>query len=224
MNIGIVRFPGSNCDRDAYIACEAIDGIQPRYLWHQDSDIRDLDAVIIPGGFSYGDYLRTGAFARFSPIMKAVGDFANKGGLVLGICNGFQILLESGLLGGAMLPNAKLRFICDTVELVVANTNTPFTNMLPTNKTIKIPIAHFEGNFFSTPEALKKLKDNDRIVFEYKNNPNGSVANIAGIANETNNVLGMMPHPERAFDRILGSDDGKAIFLSMLNWINNKTP
>ena len=231
MKAGVVIFPGSNCDRDTYWVLSKGLGAETRYLWHDDTQIDDLDLVVLPGGFSYGDYLRTGAFARFSPIMKAVADFAKNGGIVLGICNGFQILLEAGLLEGAMIPNKSLRFICDWVRIRVERNDTPFTANAKIGDVLKIPIAHFEGNYFAPKEILSKVEKNHLVVFRYCTengditedaNPNGSLNNIAGIANEQGNILGMMPHPERASEAILGSEDGKVIFESIAKYIKQK--
>ena len=227
MNAGVVIFPGSNCDRDTYWALSHT-GWNVSYLWHEDSELGDVDFVILPGGFSYGDYLRTGAFARFSPVMRAVSDFAERGGIVLGICNGFQILQEAGLLPGAMLPNKSLRFICDWTYISIENRNSPFTSNIRDGNVLKIPIAHFEGNFFCDEENLERIESNGQVVFRYSDesgvvvperNPNGSLNNIAGILNERGNVLGMMPHPERASEEILGSDDGRKIFESVAEWL-----
>jgi phosphoribosylformylglycinamidine synthase I len=229
MKFGVIIFPGSNCDYDAYMAIKTVIEQDVEFLWHQDSSLQNCDCVILPGGFSYGDYLRTGAIARFSSIMKRVMDFAKAGGLVVGICNGFQILLEVGLLPGAMLKNSSLRFICKFVHIKVENENTPFTNLSKKGQILKIPIAHSDGNYFIHEEGLKKLKRNDQIVFRYcdeagnvspEANPNGSLESIAGICNQAKNVLGMMPHPERASENILGSDDGKYIFQSIVNFFS----
>jgi len=231
MKFGVIIFPGSNCDYDAYMAIKTVIEQEVEFLWHQDSSLQNCDCVILPGGFSYGDYLRTGAIARFSSIMKRVMDFAKAGGLVVGICNGFQILLEVGLLPGAMLKNSSLRFICKFVHIKVENENTPFTNLSKKGQILKIPIAHSDGNYFIHEEGLKKLKRNDQIVFRYcdeagnvtrEANPNGSLEGIAGICNQTKNVLGMMPHPERASENILGSDDGKYIFQSIVNFFSKR--
>ena len=235
MKTGVVIFPGSNCDRDTHRALSSLNNMvdlrgscSVKFLWHNDYELDDVDLIVLPGGFSYGDYLRTGAFARFSPIMKAVVGFANKGGLVLGICNGFQILLEANLLPGAMLPNSSLRFICDWVDIRVENSDTPFTYGMKKGDILKMPIAHFEGNFFADDNKINEIENDNSVVFRYcdvrgevnlKSNPNGSINNIAGIMNKRGNVLGMMPHPERASDDILGSNDGKGIFISALNWL-----
>jgi len=225
MKFGIVVFPGSNCDADCHHVIDKVLGEPVDYIWHKDTEITGYDALILPGGFSFGDYLRTGAIARFSPIMPAVIDFANQGGLVIGICNGFQILLEAGLLPGAMLRNQSLKFICAPVHLKVKRTDTPFSRLLNADEVISVPVAHGEGNYFCDQDTLAELKHDNRILFTYCNsdgieddysNPNGSVANIAGILNKQGNVLGMMPHPERCSEQILGSTDGYNIFASML--------
>jgi len=225
MKFGVIVFPGSNCDADCYHVVRDVLGQEVDYIWHKESSVSGCDALILPGGFSYGDYLRTGAIARFSPIMPAVIDFANQGGLVIGICNGFQILLEAGLLPGAMLRNRSLKFICNSINLKVQRTDTAFTNQLLPDEIIKVPIAHGEGNYFCDQPTLAALKRERRILFSYcdangveseEANPNGSVANIAGIINEGGNVLGMMPHPERCSEEILGGTDGLGIFTSML--------
>ncbi|MCL6564906.1 MAG: phosphoribosylformylglycinamidine synthase subunit PurQ [Acidobacteriia bacterium] len=225
MKFGVVVFPGSNCDHDAYHAIGEVLGQPVTWLWHASEDLQGVDAVILPGGFSYGDYLRTGAIARFSPVMRAVERFARAGGLVLGICNGFQILLEAGLLPGAMLRNAGLRFVCRPVYLRVETTNTPFTLAAHPGQVLRVPIAHSEGNYYCDAETLRRLEREDRIVFRYATadgrvtpeaNPNGSLANIAGICSEGRNVLGMMPHPERAVEPALGSSDGLVVLRSMV--------
>ncbi len=225
MKFGIVIFPGSNCDWDAYWAVRSGLGAQAEFLWHKEETIPgDIDCLILPGGFSYGDYLRSGAIARFSPIMKAVVRFAQAGGLVLGICNGFQILCEAGLLPGAFLRNRGLRFICRPVFLRVERSDTPFTNAVPVGTVLRIPIAHGEGNYYVEPSVVRELEDRGQILFRYCDaagqvteaaNPNGSVANIAGILNREGNVLGMMPHPERACEALLGSTDGLYLFRSL---------
>ncbi|MCX7909013.1 MAG: phosphoribosylformylglycinamidine synthase subunit PurQ [Ignavibacteria bacterium] len=229
MKFGVVVFPGSNCDHDAYYALKHNLGYEVCFLWHKESIIpKDLDCIILPGGFSYGDYLRTGAIARFSPIMSEVINFSKKGGLVLGICNGFQILTEASLLPGALLKNNSLRFICKDVYLKVKNNNTPFTSLLELGQILRIPIAHFEGNYFADEDTIKQLEDNDQIVFQYCDkdgnvnefsNPNGSLKSIAGITNKRKNVLGMMPHPERYCDPVLGGTDGTLIFKSIVDFI-----
>jgi phosphoribosylformylglycinamidine synthase len=225
MKFGVVRFPGSNCDHDAFYAVGAVLGQPVEMIWHRSEDLLGSDAVILPGGFAYGDYLRTGAIARFSPVMRAVERFARSGGLVLGICNGFQILLEAGLLPGAMLRNSGLRFICRQVHLRVETADTPFTAAAAPGQILKIPIAHGEGNYTCDDATLDELERNAQIVFRYTTpdgtndaagNPNGSRANIAGISNRERNILGMMPHPERASDAALGSADGLLIFRSMV--------
>ncbi len=217
VKIGIVVFPGSNCDHDAHYVSETIMRQDARLIWHKEASIGDVDVVILPGGFSYGDYLRCGAIARFSPVMKDVVRFANNGGVVIGICNGFQVLTEAGLLPGVLLRNKSLLFICKYLHLRVENASTKFTNKCASGEVIEIPIAHGEGNYFTDPETLKRLEDNQRVVFRYCDpyghltddaNPNGSLNNIAGIINETGNVLGMMPHPERASDPVLKHTDG----------------
>lgn len=215
MRFAVVVFPGSNCDIDCYKAVERL-GEPVEYVWHTKEDLSSFDAIILPGGFSYGDYLRSGAIARFSPVMKAVEKEAAEGKLIIGICNGFQILLESGLLPGAMLRNQGLQFICDMEELVVENANTPFTLNFSPGERIRLPIAHGEGNYTCDEETLAKLQKNGQIVFRYAHNPNGSLGDIAGIVNEKGNVLGMMPHPERAVDPLLGSEDGIKVFTSMV--------
>lgn len=226
MKFGVVVFPGSNCDEDAYHAVSAVLGEPVEFLWHRSENIPGCDAIILPGGFAFGDYLRTGAIARFSPVMHAVERFARRGGLVLGICNGFQILLEAGLLPGAMLRNRALRFLCRDVHLRVETTNTPFTSVAQRGQILKIPIAHMEGNYFCDAKTLEELGCNDQIVLRYATpegeiedsaNPNGSLAAIACICNRERNVFGMMPHPERAVEASLGSTDGLVIFRSMVN-------
>ncbi len=224
MKFGIVVFPGSNCDHDAYHASKHVLGQPSVYLWHKDEDLQGVDVVILPGGFSFGDYLRTGAIARFSPIMKKVVDFANGGGLVLGICNGFQILLECSLLPGAMLRNKGLKFICAQQHIRVETADSPFTAACAQGEVLSVPIAHHDGNYYADPETLARLKEENRILFRYchadgnarvEANPNGSLDNIAGICNTGRNVVGMMPHPERACEAITGSDDGLKVFQSL---------
>ncbi|TVQ05249.1 MAG: phosphoribosylformylglycinamidine synthase subunit PurQ [Balneolaceae bacterium] len=224
--IGVIVFPGSNCDHDAYHAMKHVMNVETSFLWHKDNDVSDIDLLIIPGGFSYGDYLRSGAIARFSPIMNAVQDYVKKGYPVLGICNGFQILLEAGLLPGAMLHNEKLRFICKNVYIRVESNRSPFTAGLENGQVLNIPVSHGEGNYFIEQEGVHRLEDNEQVAFRYctkdgeitnEANVNGSVSNIAGITNEIGNVLGMMPHPERAMEPILGSMDGIPFFESVLN-------
>jgi phosphoribosylformylglycinamidine synthase len=230
MKYGVIVFPGSNCDRDALFAASLM-GNTAEFIWHKDTSIpSDIDSIIIPGGFSYGDYLRCGAISRFSNIMKEVIKFADSGKPVIGICNGFQILTEANLLPGALLRNKSISFICKDVYLKVNEDNTPFTNALEKDSVIKIPIAHGEGNYFADDNTIKSLQDNNQIVFQYSDvngkitdeaNPNGSMLNIAGITNKNKNVLGMMPHPERYSDNILGCDDGLNVFKSITNFINS---
>lgn len=224
--VGVVVFPGVNCDMDVYYVLTEVMGVDARYVWHTEGDISDLSAVILPGGFSYGDYLRAGAIARFSTVMKEIYRFAKAGKPVLGICNGFQILVESKILPGAFLKNKTLTFICKPQYIRVENPNTIFTKYYKKGETLIIPIAHAEGNYYVDPDTYKYLEDNEMIAFRYSNNegevnedtnPNGSVGNIAGIFNETKNVLGMMPHPERASETILGSTDGYRLFKSLLD-------
>lgn len=231
MNFAVLQFPGSNCDQDVVHVLKNVMGHGARLLWHKDAALGNADAVIIPGGFSYGDYLRTGAIARFSPVMAAVQEFANQGGLVLGICNGFQILCEAGLLPGALIRNRSLQFRCENVYLQTATADSPFTSQIPASKLLKIPIAHGEGCYFADVETLARLKAHNQILWRYVSssgeatpeaNPNGSVENIAGICNETRTVAGLMPHPERASERILGCDDGKLIFESMIKALEFK--
>ena len=219
---GVVVFPGSNCDHDAYYSLKKILGFDVVFLWHKDTNLENSDVIILPGGFSYGDYLRTGAIARFSPIMKSVIDFANKGGCLIGICNGFQILLEAGLLPGVLLKNKSLQFVCKDVYLSVENKDTVFTRGFETKNLLKFPVAHGEGNYFADEDTLKKLRDNNQIVFKYAPmndnndyNPNGSIMDIAGIVNKEKNILGLMPHPERSCAPILGKTDGSLLFNSI---------
>ncbi len=227
---GVVVFPGSNCDHDAYHVLKNINGFTVNFLWHKQTDLKNCDVIILPGGFSYGDYLRTGAIARFSPIMNSVIEFAERGGIVLGICNGFQILLEAGLLPGVMLKNKSLQFVCKDVYLSIENNNTVFTKLFENQKVIKVPIAHGEGNYFTDEKTLTRLEKNNQIVFRYSGvdgtindeaNPNGSLSNIAGIINEKGNVLGMMPHPERCSDPVLGNTDGNFLFQSINKFLLN---
>jgi phosphoribosylformylglycinamidine synthase subunit PurQ / glutaminase len=226
MKFGVVVFPGSNCDHDAYHAMGAVLRQPVELLWHRSENLAGCDAIILPGGFAFGDYLRTGAIARFSPVMRSVGQFARRGGLLIGICNGFQILLEAGLLPGAMLRNRGLRFLCRYVHLRVETTDTPFTCAARRGQVLKIPIAHMEGNYFCDEKTLAELKRNDQIVLRYTTpegkieesaNPNGSLDAIAGICNPERNVFGMMPHPERAVEAPLGSADGLVILRSIMN-------
>ena len=223
MKFGIVVFPGSNCDFDAYAAIRDVLRQPVEYLWHADSDLKDCDCIILPGGFSYGDYLRAGAIARFAPVVEKVVEFARDGGAVLGICNGFQILLEVGLLPGAMLKNSHLRFVHRDVILSCENRETPFTCGLAPGALLRMPVSHGEGNYFAPPDLLARLEERKQVVFRYVNeqgmatpeaNPNGSVHNIAGISSEQGNVVGLMPHPDRATESVLGSTDGIALFAS----------
>jgi phosphoribosylformylglycinamidine synthase I len=225
MKFGVLVFPGSNCDHDTYNVIAEIAHEPVSFLWHNSEDLQGVDAVLVPGGFAYGDYLRTGAIARFSPVMQAVKRFAEGGGLVLGICNGFQILTESGLLPGALMRNAGLKYICKQVHIRVESANSAFTSQLARGDVLQIPIGHMEGNYFCTPEELERLESEDRVAFRYctpagdvtpEANPNGSLGNIAGILNEKRNVLGMMPHPDRSSEKLLGSADGWKIFASMI--------
>jgi phosphoribosylformylglycinamidine synthase subunit PurQ / glutaminase len=226
MKFGVLVFPGSNCDHDTYNVISEIARQPVTFLWHDSEDLAGVDAVLVPGGFAYGDYLRTGAIARFSPVMQAVKKFSDAGGIVLGICNGFQILTEAGLLPGALMRNAGLKYICKQVHLRVETTNSAFTNQLAKGQVLQIPIGHMEGNYFCTPEDLKRLESEDRVAFRYATpageikddaNPNGSLSNIAGILNEKRNVRGMMPHPDRSSEKLLGSSDGWKIFASMVD-------
>ena len=231
LKFGVVVFPGSNCDHDAYYSLRKILDYNVEFLWHKDTDLKQSSVILLPGGFSYGDYLRTGSIARFSPIMNSVISFAKKGGIVIGICNGFQILLEAGLLPGVMIRNNSLKFACKDVYLSVENRETIFSSEIsPDKKVVKIPIAHGEGNYFANSELLQELETNKQIVFRYadadgnitdESNPNGSQMNIAGIVNKNGNVFGMMPHPERACDPTLGRTDGQQIFKSIENYILN---
>ncbi len=226
MKFGVLVFPGSNCDHDTYHVIAEIARQPVTFLWHDSPELENCDAILVPGGFAYGDYLRTGAIARFSPVMQSVKKFAAGGGLVLGICNGFQILCEAGLLPGALMRNAGLKYICKQVHLRTETTDSAFTNQLKLEQVVKIPIGHMEGNYFCDPQTLDALKRDDRIVFRYCEpdgaitaaaNPNGSLENIAGILNEGRNVMGMMPHPDRSSERLLGSADGLLIFQSMIS-------
>jgi phosphoribosylformylglycinamidine synthase I len=217
MTVGVVVFPGSNCDHDAHFAFRNSLGVGARFIWHASDDLGDLDAVILPGGFSYGDYLRTGAIAKFSPVMAAVKRFAENGGPVLGICNGFQVLTEAGLLPGALVRNAGLKFVCRTVSLEVSSTDSPFTKSLQKGETLRLPVAHGEGCYIADASTLNELENEGRVVLRYRDNPNGSINAIAGIVNRERNVLGMMPHPERAADPLVGGIDGLAILRSLLS-------
>ncbi len=225
MRFGVIQFPGSNCDQDAYHVLADVFCQPTRSIWHKDTSLGDVECVVVPGGFSYGDYLRTGAIARFSPAMKAVIVHANAGGLVIGICNGFQILCETHLLPGALIRNRQLKFICEYEHLRVETTDSPFTNACEKGQVLRLPIAHGEGSYFAEPQVIEQLKREDRVVLRYCDkfgkitdaaNPNGSLDNIAGICNEGRNVFGLMPHPERASEKVLGSEDGRLIFESIL--------
>lgn len=227
MKFGVVVFPGSNCDQDCFHVVSKVIKQPVEYIWHKDTDehgkkLHGFDCIIIPGGFSYGDYLRCGAIARFSPIMDSVIKFAHAGGLVIGICNGFQVLLEAGLLPGAMLRNTSLHFICKYVDLKVDATNTPFSSEYRKGQIIRVPIAHNEGNYYIDDKGLEELKQNNQIVFRYVDNPNGARDNIAGIVNKERKVLGMMPHPERSSEKELTSDDGLFIWQSIVKWLKEK--
>ncbi len=217
MKFGIIVFPGSNCDQDCFHVVEKVFGQPAVKIWHKDKSLQNVDVVILPGGFSYGDYLRCGAIAKFSPIMSEIIKFAGNGGKVLGICNGFQILIEAGLLPGSLMRNKDLRFICDSVALKLMTNKNPFTGKGISDKSYRLPIAHAEGNYFIDEVGLKHLQDHDQIIFKYVTNPNGSVSDIAGICNEQKNVLGMMPHPERVCEEVLGGTDGKFIFESLIS-------
>jgi phosphoribosylformylglycinamidine synthase len=228
IKFAVVVFPGSNCDHDAYHAAADVLGQSAELIWHKDADLKGADVVVLPGGFAHGDYLRTGAMARFSPIMREVKAFAERGGPVLGICNGFQVLLEAGLLPGAMLRNRDLKFHCEHVHIRVEQTDTPFTVGCRRGQVLHIPIAHGEGNYFADSETLERLEANRQVIFRYTDasgritdaaNPNGSAAAIAGLCNESRNVVGVMPHPERACEQSLGSADGLVIFESAMQWL-----
>jgi len=232
MRFAVLQFPGSNCDQDCVHVLGNVLGQDADYLWHKEESIGDADAVVVPGGFSYGDYLRTGSIAQFSPVMNAVKAFASAGGLVIGICNGFQILCETGLLPGALVRNRSLQFRCETIFLKIPTADSPFTSEVPEGRLLRVPIAHGEGCYFAGDEALAKLRADDQILFQYATetgdltdeaNPNGSLLNIAGICNEGRNVCGMMPHPERASENVLGADDGRRVFESMLRHLEAKT-
>ena len=225
MRFGVVIFPGSNCDTDAWHALHDVMGQEVRYVWHQETDLRGYDCIVLPGGFSYGDYLRTGAIARFSPVMNAVSEFAGRGGLLIGICNGFQILLEAGLLPGAMMRHQGQLFVCKYINIRTESNRTPFTRAITPGTVLRLPIAHGEGNYYCDADTLKELQDNDQIIFRYctpegevtpEANPNGSLDGIAGLCNRERNVLGLMPHPERSSDALLGSADGKLVWESLL--------
>jgi phosphoribosylformylglycinamidine synthase subunit PurQ / glutaminase len=231
MKFGVVVFPGSNCDHDAWYALGEVLHQPVEFLWHQSEEVNGFDAILLPGGFSYGDYLRTGAIARFSPVMRAVEEFARGGGLVLGVCNGFQILCEAGLLPGVLQRNAGMRFVCRQVHIRVETTETPFTAGAKTGQVLQLPIAHGDGNYFCDPATLADLERNHQIVFQYTTpdgredaaaNPNGSLANIAGICNRERNVVGLMPHPERAVEAALGSADGLVILRSLIESLKRR--
>lgn len=211
-------FPGSNCEQDCERAFRSL-GAEPVRVWHAEGELPDSDLVVLPGGFAHGDYLRTGAIARFSPIMDSVIERADSGGLVVGICNGFQVLCEAGLLPGALRKNAGLKFICRWVDLRVDNSHTPFTSRAESGQVLRIPINHFEGNWYCSDDVLAGVREREQVVLRYVDNPNGSLDDVAGICNEARNVLGLMPHPERACERLLGSEDGIAIFGSMLDHV-----
>jgi len=228
MKFGVVTFPGSNCDYDTYHVLKDVMGFDTVQLWHKDRDLQQADFIFLPGGFSYGDYLRSGAVARFSPIMELVIEHANKGGHVMGICNGFQVLCESGLLPGVLMRNEHQKFICKNVFLKTATTNSLITGALQKDEVLKVPIAHAEGNFHASASVIEELESNDQVLFRYcdadgtvdeASNPNGSINNIAGITNSTRNVFGMMPHPERASESILGNEDGRKLFEGILQMI-----
>lgn len=227
MKFGVVVFPGSNCDADCYHVIDQVINEPVEYLWHGNDDLKDIDCIILPGGFSYGDYLRTGSIARFSPIMNKVIEYGKKGGLILGICNGFQILTETGLLPGALIKNPSLRFQCEHTYLRVEQTENPFTNLYKAKQVISVPIAHGEGSYVADKETLDQLEQEGRVIFRYtdaagnptvESNPNGSMNNIAGIINEKGNIMGMMPHPERCAESILGAVEGEILFKSLLKW------
>jgi phosphoribosylformylglycinamidine synthase len=230
MNFAVLQFPASNCDQDAVHAVRRL-GHAARYVWHKETSLGDADCVIVPGGFSYGDYLRCGAIARFSPVMQAVKQFADNGGLVIGVCNGFQVLTEAGLLPGALVRNRDLQFHCEHIYLKTATPDSPFTNKIPAGKILRIPIAHGEGCYFADEETLAKLKANNQILWQYCDaqgnltdaaNPNGSLLNIAGICNERRNVAGLMPHPERASEDLLGGADGRLVFESIISAVQSR--
>ncbi len=232
MNFAVLQFPASNCDQDVVHAIRVL-GHCARYVWHKDDSLGEVDAVLVPGGFSYGDYLRCGAIARFSPVMRAVQEFAAQGGPVLGICNGFQVLCEAGLLPGALIRNRSLQFRCEHVFLKTLTAASPFTNQIPPGDLLRLPIAHGEGCYFADPDTILRLRAEQRILWEYVNaqgerteqaNPNGSLENIAGVCNERRNVAGLMPHPDRACEPILGSADGRRIFESLIHWMKEAQP
>ena len=226
MKFGVIVFPGSNCDHDCYHALKHLFGQEVAYIWHKETELKGFDCIVVPGGFSYGDYLRTGAIAKNSPVMREVVAFADRGGLVFGICNGFQVLTEAHLLPGALMMNRDLKFICEHVDIKVERVDTPFTGGYTDGEVLSIPIAHADGNYFADEETIKELNDSGRVVFRYSGpggevseefNPNGSLSNIAGIVNKAGNVLGLMPHPERACESELGSTDGRGFFDSIIS-------
>ena len=221
MKFAVVVFPGSNSDYDAFYAASRVVGEQAELVWHKDTDLKGADAMILPGGFAHGDYLRTGAIARFSPIMAAVKAFADRGGPVLGICNGFQVLLEAGLLPGAMVRNDRIKFVSKHVPIRVEQTDTPFTAACASKQVLNLPIAHGEGNYYAPPDQLEDIEKNRQVIFRYVQNPNGSVNDIAGLCNETRNVVGLMPHPERACELAVGSADGLVLFQSVVQAVVN---
>lgn len=229
MKFGVIVFPGSNCDHDCYHVIKHVLGRECRFIWHKERALGDVDTVVIPGGFAHGDYLRSGAIARFSPIMGAVSAFAGEGGAVIGICNGFQVLLEAGLLPGGMVRNRDLKFICRFVNVRVENIDTPFTGLMRPGQVLRIPIAHNEGNYFVDPETLAAIEEKGQVAFRYcdeegrstdEANPNGALGNIAGVTNERGNVLGMMPHPERCAEAVLGEEDGRLVFESIIDHLD----
>jgi phosphoribosylformylglycinamidine synthase subunit PurQ / glutaminase len=229
MTVGVIVFPGSNCDHDAYHAAKHVFDLDARFIWHEEASVGDVDVVIVPGGFSYGDYLRSGAVARFSPVMQDVVRFADEGGLVLGICNGFQILCEAGLLPGTLMRNESLRFSCKWATLRVESADTPFTRSVEAGRVVRFPIAHGEGRYFAEEDVIDDLEAHDQVVFRYATeagevtedaNPNGSLRNIAGIVNRERNVLGLMPHPERCVEPLVGGDDGALIFQSLIQHLS----
>jgi len=231
MKFGVIVFPGSNCDYDCYWVVKRILRKKVDFIWHKERNLSGYDCLILPGGFSYGDYLRTGAIARFSPVMNAVEAYARNGGLIIGICNGFQVLLEAGLLPGAMVSNKSLQFICKFIYIRVENDATPYTNLFHKGQILKIPIAHNEGNYYADVKTIQALNKNNQIVFRYcdekgtvskASNPNGAKESIAAICNKEGNILGIMPHPERASEQLLGSKDGRGIFESIIKWIESK--
>jgi len=232
MNFAVLQFPGSNCDQDVVHVLRNVLGHSAHLLWHKESSLGGVDAAVIPGGFSYGDYLRTGAIARFSPVMQAVQTFAANGGLVLGVCNGFQILCEAGLLPGALIRNRSLQFRCESIHLKTVTADSPFTNQIPSDKVLRLPIAHGEGCYFADDDTLARLKTNNQVLWRYVDaqgqitdtaNPNGSLDNIAGICNDQRNVAGLMPHPERASEPILGCADGRLIFESLITALEQRS-